>query len=192
MKKIFIYAILSMLIMPIMVKAVAIGNLVLTGDERVAIGGQISLPIVAGGELSLSPDTLFFYVKYDKNIFDFVSYEGIGNTLFNENEQYVYVKQDSSITMANIGDTVGTLTLKVKSTLTNESSTAINYYTEYESVSGEGTKTITYYPNTNVNTNSVEDSLMGIIYVYLIATVTGGVLAITAIIVLLRRKFKKH
>lgn len=143
MKKILFSLLLLVILSPILVKAVSLSGINIVSDSYVKIGENIELNLIADGDISLSPDTFFFFVEYSDDIFEFVSYEGFDGTVYTESEKKLSADNyDFQNVIA--GDTVGVLTLKVKSTLKEAGSSVINYYSNYEYRYGEGSRTINY------------------------------------------------
>jgi hypothetical protein len=179
-------------------------------NQKVKEGDNVELKIysISGGKLS--PDTTNFEVKYDDSVFAFVSYEGIGDTKFDQKEKYVYVNEAADLTSINDDQLIGTLTLKVKENVNTTAST-ISYKTYYEEVINSDTLefTISKKDNTNNNTtnnnttnnnvknnnttdNSTQDSnnlsTSEIILIYIASVIS--IFIIVSIIIMLRKNKK--
>lgn len=90
---------------------------------------EISIDIIVQYPINLSADFGSHYVKYDTELFSFVSYSGIEGTKYNEEQFAVYTQQNDISLKA--GEKLGTLVLMPKSNK-EEVSTTIEYYFFYE------------------------------------------------------------
>ena len=159
MKKI-LFGLLLVILSPMLIKAIALSGVTVAGDTNVKIGENISLNLVATGEISLSADTFAFFLEYSDDVFEFVSYEGMDGTEYIQTEKKLTSNKYTGYETVNEGDVIGVLTLKVKPTITEEGTSTIRYYNAYESIFGEGSMDINYTLDTdNIDTEPTEDEV---------------------------------
>ncbi|MDD3453664.1 MAG: hypothetical protein PHN42_05290 [Bacilli bacterium] len=142
-KTIFVF--LSLFIFQTNVSAATMNDFMIESDKiDYNNNEEVTLKIKMNKDLNLDMNETFYYIIYDDQIFDFVSFNGIDNVLYDFESQKLYLTKNI---LVKAEDIIGTLKIKIKEDAVNiKTNVDINYYSFYKTKDNEDKIELTISP----------------------------------------------